>query len=117
MSSIAKGVRIDCVTCPGGWERNAVCVCSSERARHCETRVLRGSLFRKRVQPFSPRRGVFSETKRVGRKREIRRRRCVERGNLGRETVGEKSGNESATVNDRKVKSAETRDAADEWNS
>ena len=35
----AVGVRIDCVTVPGGWERIAVWVCSSECARRCETLV------------------------------------------------------------------------------
>ena len=35
----AVGVRIDCVTVPGGWERIAAWVCSSECARRCEARV------------------------------------------------------------------------------
>jgi len=39
MSGNAVDVRIDCVACPGGWERNVACVCSSERARRYETRV------------------------------------------------------------------------------
>jgi hypothetical protein len=111
-------VRIDCVTVPGGWERIAVCVCFSECARRCETRVdcerssseVRSGRFVGTMRFFGRAASRHSLEALIFRNEGVHT-------TVHRKRLNGKQASSCASINVKKGKAAETQNAVGEWNS